>query len=231
MIDAITGESSFSALTIFLRLLCAVVAGFAVGFEREKRYQPAGLRTHMVLALGAAVIMVMSIALPIQYLDTFPNSDPGRLSAQVISGIGFLGAGAIFRYGFNVRGLTTAASIWTTSGIGLAFGAGLYMIGALGTGFLIVILRLFGFVEEKMMERKNMRVLTIVFHPNGLDVKMILNAIRDFDLSVRETQITEYIESNTVELRITCRVDEDMSIRKLFTAIKALGNIKTLRIE
>jgi putative Mg2+ transporter-C (MgtC) family protein len=231
MIDAITGESTFSALTVFLRLLCAVIAGFAVGFEREKRYQPAGLRTHMVLALGAAVIMVMSIALPIQYLDTFPNSDPGRLSAQVISGIGFLGAGAIFRYGFNVRGLTTAASIWTTSGIGLAFGAGLYMIGAIGTAFLIVILRLFGFVEEKMMERKNMRVLTIVFHPNGLDVKTILNAIRDFDLSMRETQITEYIESNTVELRITCRVDEDMSIRKLFAAIKALGNIKTLRIE
>jgi putative Mg2+ transporter-C (MgtC) family protein len=141
-----------------------MLAGLVVGLERERHYQPAGLRTHMVLALGSSLIMILSIYLPLHYLDKFPGSDPTRISAQVISGIGFLGAGAIFRYGFNVRGLTTAASIWTISGIGLAFGAGLYLLGEIGTGLLIVILQGFDFIERKFFEQRDMRVLTVSFH-------------------------------------------------------------------
>ena len=98
---------------VILRLLVAGILGGLIGFEREMHHQPAGLRTHIILVLGAALAMCMSINLSMQFHTTASNGDPERLAAQVISGIGFLGAGAIFRFGAGVKGLTTASSLWT----------------------------------------------------------------------------------------------------------------------
>ena len=138
MIDSITGLDIFSPLTVLVRLCGAMIAGFLVGYEREQHYQPAGLRTHMVLSLGACLVMLISIYIPPVFMKESPGADPGRLSAQVISGIGFLGAGAIFKYGFNVKGLTTAASIWTMSAIGLAFGAGFTFWDCCGCALVVI---------------------------------------------------------------------------------------------
>ncbi len=231
MIDLITGQDILSPLSVCVRLLCAMAAGLFIGFERAKHYQPAGLRTHMVLAMGSCLIMLVSIYIPVAYIDKFPGSDPGRISAQVISGIGFLGAGAIFRYGFNVRGLTTAASIWTTSGIGLTFGAGFYFLGAAGTVLLIIILQGFAIIENRLMEHRDIRILTISFHSEELDAKTVIAAVRKYDLELKQMSITELIDSRTVEIKINCRIDEDFDVRKFFDKIKSLGGIKTLRID
>ncbi len=231
MIDSLTGQDILSPLTILARLTAAMLAGLVVGLERERHYQPAGLRTHMVLALGSSLIMILSIYLPLQYLDKFPSSDPTRISAQVISGIGFLGAGAIFRYGFNVRGLTTAASIWTISGIGLAFGAGLYLLGEIGTGLLIIILQGFDFIERKLFEQRDMRVLTVSFLSEEMDIKTVVREVKKFNITIRETSITELIESGTVELKVNCRIDKDFDVRRLFDRLRQLNGIKLLRLD
>lgn len=103
-----------------LPLLVALVCGGVVGLERESANRPAGLRTHVLVCVGSALIMQVSMVMYDMTLDTnFGNGDPGRIAAQVVSGIGFLGAGTIMREGVNIRGLTTAASLWVVAGLSL----------------------------------------------------------------------------------------------------------------
>jgi putative Mg2+ transporter-C (MgtC) family protein len=231
VLDQLTGLDIFSPLTMALRLISAMLAGLLIGIERERHYQAAGLRTHMVLCLGASLVMLISIYLPFTFIKDHPTSDPGRLAAQVISGIGFLGAGAIFRYGFNVKGLTTAASIWTTSAIGLAFGAGFYVLGLMSTVLLVVVLQVFEIVEDRLFEHKDVRVLTVIINSQKLSPKRVIDTVKSCDLKIRQVAITERVEEGTAEIVFNCRMVEDFSIRTLFEKIKEMGNIKTLRID
>ena len=123
----------------FLGLLAAAGLGSLIGLEREIHGQPAGLRTHMILAVGASLAAILSISYS-QFLSS-PNlpSDPGRIVAQVVSGVGFLGAGAILRFGVSVKGLTTASSLWTTAIIGIACGSGYFEL-ALFTSLLVLLI-------------------------------------------------------------------------------------------
>lgn len=139
-----------------LRLLLACIFGGIVGYERERNDSPAGFRTHILVCLGAALIMVLSMY---GFNDfTSVNKDPARLAAQVVSGIGFLGAGTILRDKTSIRGLTTAASLWVVSAIGLAAGAGFYFSSFLAT--LLVFLTLERTVETYFF--RNCQVLKVV---------------------------------------------------------------------
>ena len=132
-------------LECFLRILMASLCGCMIGYERTRRLKEAGVRTHCVVACGAALMMVVSkygfsdIIQNGVYLYGSDGVDASRIAAQVVTGVGFLGAGVIFRTGTSVKGLTTAAGIWATSAVGLAFGAGLYLIGWLTTVFIVAI--------------------------------------------------------------------------------------------
>ena len=117
-------------LIMMLRVLTAFLLGGLVGWERERMQRPAGLRTHMLVAAGAACFTVASIY---GFAGEGTNRDPARLAAQIVSGIGFLGAGVIFRTGGSVRGLTTAASIWMVAALGVLAGQGLYWVAAFVT--------------------------------------------------------------------------------------------------
>lgn len=122
---------------IVLRLLLAVALGGAVGYQRERSGKPAGLRTHVLISLGAALFTVASI------YGFGPASDPARVAAGVLVGVGFLGAGIIMRTGEGiVAGLTTAATMWAVAGIGLAAGAGLYVASAVATALILIVLYL-----------------------------------------------------------------------------------------
>jgi putative Mg2+ transporter-C (MgtC) family protein len=129
----------------------AALLGTAVGYERERQNQPAGLRTHIILVVGSALAMTVSINLAVEFGPVAPGADPARLAAQVISGVGFLGAGAILRFGLNVRGLTTATSLWTMSVVGLAAGAGFYGAAVGTTALLLLALLLLGWVEDRFV--------------------------------------------------------------------------------
>jgi putative Mg2+ transporter-C (MgtC) family protein len=117
-----------------IRLLAAAILGIIIGFERRYADKPAGLRTLALVATGAALFTIVSEF-------GFPGGDPGRVAAQIVSGIGFLGAGIIFLTGGNrVRGLTTAASVWITAAVGMAAGAGLYIVAVTATALALIIL-------------------------------------------------------------------------------------------
>lgn len=124
-------------LEMVLRLLLAVVLGTAIGFERERAGKPAGLRTHVLVCIGAALFTVASV------YGFGENGDPARVAAGVVAGVGFLGAGTIIRTGEGVlAGLTTASSIWAVAAIGLVAGAGLYVLAPVATLVVILVLRL-----------------------------------------------------------------------------------------
>ena len=127
--------------SVLLRLFLAIVLGGFIGFEREAEGKPAGIRTHALVCLGATLFMLISIKSP----DFFPGAgtvDPGRIAAQVVTGVGFLGAGTIMRSGGAVKGLTTAASIWTVAAIGLAVGVGYYVTAIVSTALALAVLHL-----------------------------------------------------------------------------------------
>lgn len=129
----------------FLRMVLSSVCGILIGFERSKRLKEAGVRTHCMVACGAALMMIVSkygfsdLAQGANlFLYGTKGADASRIASQVVSGVGFLGAGVIFRTGLSIKGLTTAAGLWTTSAVGLALGAGMYIIGIAGTVLIVL---------------------------------------------------------------------------------------------
>lgn len=119
--------------SLFIRIVVAGVFGYLIGYERKNRYKGAGMRTHAIVAMGAALMMVVS-----KYgFRDIPNFDPSRVASQIVSGIGFLGAGVIFIKNNSVSGLTTAAGIWATAGVGMAIGSGSYFVGC-GASLLLI---------------------------------------------------------------------------------------------
>src|SRR5215216_8119110 len=155
------------------RLLLAAVLGGAIGAERELNDQAAGLRTHMLLTIGACLFTLVSA-----YGFGAGPRDPSRLAAQIVTGIGFLGGGAIVRHGLTVKGLTTAASIWATASVGVAVGAGDYVLGvggaALVVGTLVGLRRVSATLQRWGVSREEFMLAT---RP-GFDVERIVEAVR-----------------------------------------------------
>lgn len=140
---------------IVFRLFLAIVLSGIIGFERELHGRPAGLRTHVLVSVGAALVMLISI-------DGFGGSgDPARLAAQVVSGIGFLGAGAIIRDGGDIKGITTAATLWIGGMIGLACGNGYYIGAVATTVFVLLFILLLKPIESRINNKNKSIVLTI----------------------------------------------------------------------
>ncbi len=137
------------------RLVIATLLGTIIGYERKLRVKEAGLRTHAIVALGASLITMLSIF-------AFDGGDKSRVAAQIVSGVGFLGAGMIMFKRQSVHGLTTAAGIWVTAGVGMAIGAGMYILGV-GTAVLIVIIQYVLHLPLKILKKKKYAVLKVVF--------------------------------------------------------------------
>jgi putative Mg2+ transporter-C (MgtC) family protein len=183
--------NTLSNLDLITRLLTAAVLGSIIGFERERLLWAAGIRTHMVVCVGSCLIMIVSA---FGFADSLSSKnvvlDPSRVAAQVVSGIGFLGAGAILARGEIVRGLTTAASIWTVAAIGLAVGGGLYFAASASTGIIIVILAGIKPLEEAYRAR-NQSCRLKVDAANGALTPDILKQT----LGIRASQIKRFLVS------------------------------------
>jgi putative Mg2+ transporter-C (MgtC) family protein len=130
------------------RLAVGLVLGAVIGFERELHRQPAGFRTHSLVAVGSALFTIVSA-----YGFAGATVDPTRIAAQIVSGIGFIGAGTILQHRGNVRGLTTAASLWSVAAIGMAAGAGMLIMAAVGTVMILIVLAVLDRVEELARRR------------------------------------------------------------------------------
>jgi len=145
----VTPELGFNQeLELAGRLAVGLVLGAVIGFERELHRQPAGFRTHSLVALGSALFTIISA-----YGFAGSSVDPTRIAAQIVSGIGFIGAGTILQHRGNIRGLTTAASLWAVAAIGMAAGAGLLALALVGTLLILVVLALLDSVEDFVRRR------------------------------------------------------------------------------
>lgn len=198
-----------SDVDVALRLLAAVGLGGAVGFERELSDQPAGLRTHITVALGAALFGVMSVHGFDAYVQLRADSnyqiDVTRVASQVVVGVGFLGAGAILKEGLSIRGLTTAASLWATAAIGLAVGLGSYLAATIATVLLVV-----SFVGLRAPRRwthqhlRRDRELLVIHMAAGADPSQVISALVSIDglevrsLSARRRDDAVVVEADVV---------------------------------
>lgn len=147
-------STELAPLELFVRLLVAALFGAVVGFDRELKNKPAGLRTHTLISLAAALFTLITFELYDELRDSgrTDSADPIRIIEAVTSGVAFLAAGAIIRSGGNVQGLTTGANMWLAGALGVACGAGLYMLATLGAAFSLVILTVLHQLQRKYLD-------------------------------------------------------------------------------
>lgn len=148
-------ESVPSELELVLRVLLAAVLGGAVGYDRQVRQKPAGIRTHMLVAAGAALFFSAAVLILGDAAIADMRGDAVRVPAAIVTGVGFLGAGAILRYGERVRGLTTAAGIWVVAAIGLLSGAGFFIVAIGGTIIALVVVNITALIDERILGMRN----------------------------------------------------------------------------
>ena len=178
LIDFINMDPGWLAITV--RLLVAMLVGLVIGMEREYTNRPAGLRTHMLVALGACVAAIIGEMVCSHYRAMGGNSDPARLAAQVVSGVGFLGAGTILRDGATVKGLTTAASLWAVACLGIAAGFGYHFVALAGMILIFVTLTILEVLQNKFMHNHS---TTFEYQLETNDIAAVLTLINEDALS------------------------------------------------
>ncbi len=216
---------------IIMRLLCAMLVGIVIGTEREYTHRPAGMRTHILVALGACTVMITGQLIFAQYRPFGATSDPARLSAQVITGVGFLGAGTIIREGANVKGLTTAASLWAVACLGIAAGGGYYGVALVGMVFLFVTLTIFEFFQNKLVRPKAKIYKYIV---ETQDTNAALNSIHaladSYHCLLRDMQATNLADGTTIVFRVEISQKKKRP-QKFFEALATAKGIQSAKLE
>ncbi len=211
-------------------ILIAAGLSSLIGLEREIHGQPAGLRTHMILGVGAALAAIISISYS-QFLSN-PDmmSDPGRIVAQVVSGVGFLGAGAILRFGVTVKGLTTASSLWTTAIIGIAAGSGYYALASITAILVFSILTIINKIEDFFLTSYKTHTLKVVLEDRpGIvsDIKNILFAEKVKLVSVNASMP----DKKTLKLSLIIRRPSELGLDKIINLINSIDEAKSMEID
>ena len=216
---------------VILRLLVAGILGGLIGFEREMHHQPAGLRTHIILVLGAALAMCISINLSMQFHTTASNGDPERLAAQVISGIGFLGAGAIFRFGAGVKGLTTASSLWTAAIVGLAVGAGYFLIGGVTTAIVLFALKGLDLVEKRLIRGRMTRTIVVRGADRPGFVDEVKSALTKFDIGLKSISLQKNLKNNEIQIETLAKVLPDQDLDAILGTMSKMEGLSEFRFQ
>lgn len=200
--------------TSLIRFLVSFFLGTLVGIERETHNQPAGLRTHILISIGSTMAMLISIYIP-QTFTEFQNGDPGRIAAQVISGIGFLGAGAILRFGANVKGLTTAASIWATAAVGLAVGAGMYVVGIIGVVVILFALTIMNLFEKYFFKERTLRKIVLSLKKHQYDIEVYRKILETMDISISSIGFDRSVNDTIDKITLMVGVTHKLSVQEL----------------
>ena len=176
-------------LVLLARLAMSCILGGIIGFERESKNKSAGLRTNVLVCLGSCLIMILSQDI---YGDVEgkTNADPARLAAQVVSGIGFLGAGAIMKEGLNVTGLTTAACLWVVAGVGLAVGAGNYTEAIATTVFVFIVLEVLAKMDSFLSIDKHISAKLVIKNEQNT-LPRVYNSLKHHDVKIKTAKIKE----------------------------------------
>ncbi len=217
----------YAEMEFFARILVAALCGAFIGYERNNRLKEAGIRTHLIVALAAALIMVVS-----KYgfgdVTTHPGIalDPSRIAAQIVTGVGFLGAGMIFVRNQNISGLTTAAGVWATAGIGMAVGAGLYFLG-IGVSLLIIAAQMmlhrnFAWLHFPMTEQISLEKDTVGDGVSSIREKLLSHEIHILSLKAR------HLDNGRMALDIFVKVPKEYNRTQLMSLLSDNPHIKSL---
>ena len=220
----ITEINSVEVTTIssVYKLVLSMVLGAVIGYERKRKGQIAGVRTFSLIAMGATLAMILSIYVPQEYLG-LKNGDPGRIAAQVVSGLGFLGAGAIIQMKGSVRGLTTAAGIWMVAALGLTVGVGMYVIATVATILILFILWVLERIEHRMSANFESRILNIHTASVVQDITPYRNLLKERHVSLTNFFISVDYEANTSTLNLVVLVPETTDLTDLFNDIRRIS--------
>jgi putative Mg2+ transporter-C (MgtC) family protein len=205
-----------------VRLLAACVAGAVIGFERELHDKPAGLRTNVMICLGAALFTVLSI----RVAGVMPNHDPARIAAQVVTGVGFLGAGAILQLRGQIVGLTTAATIWLVASVGMAFGSGEFLLGSAATLLSAGVLLGLSWVEELVATWRTTANLQIEMEPSPELSRAIKADVRELGLYRKSWRVNKVEGSFIGFLEV---VGPDSKVDELYKKLMAEPGVKSLQ--
>lgn len=209
----------------FIRLILAVVCGGIIGYERTNRGKGAGIRTHSIVSLASCLMMLVS---KYGFGDMAVLGDGSRIAAQVVSGVGFLGAGMIYFNGrHSVKGLTTAAGIWATSGIGLAIGAGMYWMGIL-TSLLILIMQFLLHKNFKLLQTPNEEQMSIVIPDDKESMDYINTVLSHHDITIIKLKKCTRTEGNMLELQLTVSVPQDLDYTKLLEVFQESSSVSSI---
>ncbi|SHG57002.1 putative Mg2+ transporter-C (MgtC) family protein [Thermosyntropha lipolytica DSM 11003] len=216
-----------SSYEIVFKLTLACILGGLIGLERESLNRPAGLRTYTLVCVGSALAMIVSLDMYYAYYHTV-NADPGRIAAQVVSGIGFLGAGTIMREGATVRGLTTAAGLWVVACIGLAVGAGLYLPAVATTLLILFVLIYFVRFEQRFTGLREYKGLVLVVEDRPGQVGIIGSILGEMGVSIKNIQLNRMEKDDELEIELLLSLPGSVTIGEVMEELAGARGIKSV---
>ena len=211
------------------RLVLSLILGSSVGLERKRKGQMAGIRTFALISMGATLAMILSVYVPQEYLG-LKNGDPGRIAAQVITGIGFLGAGAIIQMKGSVRGLTTAAGIWMVATIGMAIGVGMYAVALTATVLVLFILMQLERIEHKVHVGSEARTVRIKLRGIVTDIKSYRNLLRRHHVTLNNFYVEYDYQENVTRLNLVVLVKENTDFVAIFSQLSEINPTLTISL-
>lgn len=214
-----------SLIEMVLRLVGATIFGGLVGYQREKAEKPAGLRTHVLVCLGSALVMQVSVY-PFQGVSL---ADPTRIAAGVVIGIGFLGAGTIIRQGSIVRGLTTAASIWVTAAVGLAIGVGFYVPAFAATALIIIVLTIVKQVEMRIPHPYKIVAVTADDRPGQLG--KIASELGEMGVDIKNIELECDEDSGLCEIKLGVNLPPNIGSSLVLEALSKIEGVSSTTWE
>ncbi len=214
----------------FIYLASAAALGSLIGLEREIHGQPAGLRTHMILSTGAALAAILSIAYSAFISNPTIPSDPGRIVAQVVSGVGFLGAGAIMKMGVTVKGLTTASSLWTTAIIGIACGSGYLQLAGVAAVLVFVILTIINRLEKAVLTSYGTHTLKVVLDDRPGIVKDIRKMLEERRVKLVSLSAS-MPDRATLKLSMVIRKPSNLGMDSLINSLTEFSETRSMDLD
>jgi putative Mg2+ transporter-C (MgtC) family protein len=217
--------SGLTELEAVIRLGLSFLLGAVLGLERETHDRPAGLRTFILVCVGSALVMIVSIGLRDLYAGA-SGVDPGRIAAQVVTGIGFLGAGTIMHEGPIIRGLTTAAGLWVVSAIGLAVGAGFYLIAATTTALGLTTFVLLARVERSYIGGKGYGLVSVITADEPGQLGKVTSILGERGIDIKDIRLTPR-EGGLVELELRVKSPHKEALSQAMQAVLVLPSVRS----
>ena len=218
--------------TAAVRLVLSFIAGGLIGLEREASRQTAGLRTHVLVCVAAALVMLVSAFGFADILDKDHVAlDPSRIAAQVVSGIGFLGAAAVLRLGNSIKGITTAASIWAAAAVGLAIGAGLFVPAAMAVGLILVALVALEAIERRFFPAERIKTINLFFTNTTVDTKKVLRIATGYGIKVQTINVIQELHRGRVKVNLLVKFPITINIPRFYKDLRELSAIYKIEME